>query len=313
MTTVLVTGANGFLGRYVVRQLSQVGTRVVAMDMRIPEGALLEPGVEYVQCDIRDLRRVLRICSEQGVERVIHLASLLAPASQADPYTSTEVNVLGTQNVFEAAVQLGFANVTWATSQAVYGHVTTGGATLTEHTPHQPDNAYGWAKSYSEGLSRQYRARYGINLIGLRIAMLYGSGKERGEGKFTEHLFDRPALGLDSVVPFGDDTFCWQYVADVADAFATCVRLDSAADPVYNIPGRRATIAEAADIVASLVPGVTVGREPGLLGFPYDFAEDAFMELVGSDYRMTPLRDGIAETLRTIAAAHAARTEGVRS
>lgn len=306
MTTVLVTGALGFLGKYVVRQLAQSDVRVVAMDLRIPVDAVLEPDVDYVQCDVRDLRRLLRICGEYGVDRVIHLASLLAPASQADPYTSTEVNVLGTQNIFEAAVQLGFKNVTWATSQAVYGHITENAdTTLTEQTPHHPDNAYGWAKSYSEGVSQQYRSQYGVNLIGLRIAMLYGAGKERGEGKFTEHLFDRPAIGLGAVVPFGDDTFCWQYAADVATAFIKCVQLESTPQPIYNIPGRRATIAEAVDIVRSLVPDVTVDREPGLLGFPYNFADDAFMDLVGQDYAMIPLHDGIGETLSAIAEARA--------
>lgn len=304
--TVLVTGATGFLGKYVVRQLAESGTRVVAADLRIPDDAVLEPGVEQTSCDVRDLRRLLRICSENGVERIIHLASLLAPASQADPYTSTEVNVLGTQNVFEAAVQLGLANVTWATSQAVFGHVTTDVDTvLTEHTPHHPDNAYGWAKSYAEGVSQQYRSRYGVNLIGLRIAMVYGSGKERGEGKFTEHLFDRPAMGMDSVVPFGDDTFCWQHVADVADAFVRCVRLDAAPQAVYNIPGRRATLREATEVVMEILPDVTVEREPGLLGFPYNFSDDAFMELVGHEYEMVPLRAGVEQTLRAIAAARA--------
>jgi len=64
-----------------------------------------------------------------------------------------------------------------------------------------------------------------------------------------------------------------------------------------------ASIAEAAGIVADLVPGVTVDLAPGVLGFPHDFDAAAFGELVGPGYRMTSLRDGIAETLRLIGAA----------
>ncbi|MGV8970419.1 MAG: NAD-dependent epimerase/dehydratase family protein [Microbacteriaceae bacterium] len=299
---VLVTGAFGFLGKYVVRELVRSGIPVVGVDLNIPRDAILESGAEYTQCDVRDLRRLLRICSDFDVDRVIHLASLLAPASQADPYTSTEVNVLGTQNIFEAAVQLELKNVTWASSQAVFGHVVgDGDSILTENTPHHPDNAYGWAKSYSEGVSKQYRSRYNVNLIGLRIAMLYGAGKERGEGKFTEQLFDRPAIGLEGAVPFGDDSFCWQYVEDVAAAFVRTVQLDASPQPIYSIPGRLASIAEAVEIVRSLVPGVSVETEPGVLGFPFNFSDEAFYGLVGADYEMVSLRDGIEATLTSIA------------
>lgn len=303
MKKVLVTGATGFLGKYVVRQLADAGVPVVATDVRIPPDVEQHDLVTYVQCDVRDLRRVLRMCSDHNVGRVIHLASLLAPASQADPYTCTEVNVLGTQNIFEAAVQLGFSNVTWASSQAVFGHVTDPSvSTLTEQTPHHPDNAYGWAKSYCEGISIQYRSRYGIDLVGLRIAMVYGAGKERGEGKFTEHLFDRPAMGLDSVVPFGDDTFCWQYVGDVAAAFIKASERDEhATEAIYNIPGQRATIAEIAALVAAHAPGVTIELASGVLGFPYNFSDELYTTLVKGDYAMTPLSQGVEITLKAIA------------
>ena len=311
MKQVLVTGATGFLGKYVVRQLAETGIPVVATDLRIGADAERHDNVTYVQCDVRDLRRVLRMCAEHNVDRVIHLASLLAPASQADPYTCTEVNVLGTRLTIVAAVQLGFSSVTWASSQAVFGHVVgNADSALTEHTPHHPDNAYGWAKSYCEGISLQYRSRYGINIVGLRIAMLYGAGKERGEGKFTEHLFDRPAKGMDSVVPFGDDTFSWQYVGDVAAAFIQVAQRDSTAEAIYNIPGRRATISEVADVVRTHAPGVTIELEPGVLGFPYNFSDDAYLRLVDGDYEMTSLSDGIEITLKSIARESQPATEG---
>ncbi|MFI0366974.1 NAD-dependent epimerase/dehydratase family protein [Actinomadura sp. 1N219] len=302
--TTLVTGASGFVGRYVVRELVSAGADVVALDHAPAAGTPpRSPRVTAVQGDVRDLRRLMRIAHEHRVGRIIHLASLLAPASQDDPYHALEVNVVGTQNLMEVALAHGVTHFTWASSMAVFGHQTQaddGAEEFTELSRHCPDNVYGVTKSYAEGISLAYRERYGLNTVGLRIGLVYGQGKERGEGLFTEHLFDRPARGEDSVVPYGDDVFSWQYVRDVARAFILVNGLDETDQGIYNLPGTVASMQDAVGLVRDLRPGVSVRTEPGRLGFPHRFSVSAFEKLAGDEYRLTPMHDAFAETLDLI-------------
>lgn len=298
--TTLVTGASGFVGRYLVSELVSAGTEVVALDHAPAAGLPRSARLSAVQGDVRDLRQLARIAREHRVDRIIHLASLLAPASQDDPYHALEVNVIGTQNLMEVALVCGVTHLTWASSMAVFGHQTQAdddSEEFTESSRHCPDNVYGITKSYAEGISLSYRERYGLNTVGLRIGLVYGQGKERGEGLFTEHLFDRPARGQDSVVPYGDDVFSWQYVRDVAKAFILVNGRDETDQGIYNLPGTVASMQDAVGIVRELRPGVSIGSEPGVLGFPHRFSVTAFDELAGDEPRLTPLRDGFAETL----------------
>ncbi len=66
----------------------------------------------------------MRIAHRHRVHRIIHLASLLAPASQHDPYHALEVNAIGTQNLMEVALVREGTRLTWASSMAVFGHQT---------------------------------------------------------------------------------------------------------------------------------------------------------------------------------------------
>ncbi|MGW1062269.1 NAD-dependent epimerase/dehydratase family protein [Micromonospora rubida] len=303
--TTLVTGGTGFVGQHATAILAGQDERVLALDPLSIREELRQAGVEYVRGDVSDLRSLLAILVEHGVDRVIHLGSLLAPASAADPYRALEVNCAGTQNVFEAARILRLANVTWASSMAVFGHSAAAlaeGELLTEHTPHSPDNAYGATKSYCEHISRAYRQRYGVNCVGLRIGLVYGAGKERGEGLFTEQLFQRPALGQPGVVPYGDDVYCWQYVRDVAEAFTLVSCLDSADNAVYNLPGTVLTMVGAVETVRALVPSAELTVEPGVLGFPYRIDASPLTALLGDSLRLTSIRDGFAATIEGIAA-----------
>jgi len=242
----------------------------------------------------------MRITHTHQVSRIIHLASLLAPASQQDPYHALEVNVIGTQNLMEAALVCEATHFTWASSMAVFGHQTQaddGAEEFTESSRHCPDNVYGVTKSYAEGISLAYRERYGLNTVGLRIGLVYGEGKERGEGLFTEHLFDRPARGEDSVVPYGDDVFSWQYVRDVARAFTLVNGRDKTDQGIYHLPGTVASMQDAVSQVRDLRPEVSIRSEPGRLGFPHRFSVSAFGKLAGDEYRLTPLHAAFAETL----------------
>ena len=124
----LVTGAFGCIGAWTCRVLVREGVPVVAYDLG-DEPARLRlildedelDRVTLVRGDVTDLAHLERTIDEHGTTHVVHLAALLLPQIKADPPRGTEVNVVGTVNVFEAARRRGLATVAYASSAAVYG------------------------------------------------------------------------------------------------------------------------------------------------------------------------------------------------
>src|SRR5437870_7665578 len=134
---VLVTGI-GFVGAYIVRDLVEAGEDVVLYGLfgGRPDGIgeypdidnakyiVGEPGwdrVTVVVGDIRDRDLLSRTINAHGVTGIIHLASLVAAASERNIPRAIEVNVGGSVNVFEAALENRVERVVWASSINVYG------------------------------------------------------------------------------------------------------------------------------------------------------------------------------------------------
>ena len=128
-STVLVTGGLGYIGSYVVKDLLERGWRVRVLDNRYrsdPTVAAEIAGldrVEVVEGDIRYSNMVEN--AMRGVEAVVHLAAVCMNKSIADPTESLDVNLMGTQNVLDAASRAGVRRIIFASSASVYGDPTS--------------------------------------------------------------------------------------------------------------------------------------------------------------------------------------------
>lgn len=120
---VLVTGAGGCLGAWVVAILHASGVPVVAFDMRDDRGrpAMVmgrEPAaaLSWETGDITDGRAFSGLCAGRGIRAIIHLAALQVPFCAANPALGARVNVEGTINVLEAARAQGIRRTAFALS-----------------------------------------------------------------------------------------------------------------------------------------------------------------------------------------------------
>jgi nucleoside-diphosphate-sugar epimerase len=168
MSKHLVTGAAGFLGRYLVRGLLAEGKAVRAMDVRLPADA--EPEVEWQIGDVCDAEAVGHAC--QGMEVVHHLAALI-PQRHADVATMWAVNVGGVQNVLDAALAQGLRRVVYLSSVEIFGVPAV--VPCPEDGPLAPLGPYGRHKIEAEALCRQAGER-GLDVAILRPPTIVGPG-----------------------------------------------------------------------------------------------------------------------------------------
>jgi len=260
--TVLITGGTGFLGSYVAEDLVEAGQEVVAFDLSTDDRILSKLGVaedvEIRRGDVTDPTEVVRAVRETGATRIVHLAALLTNSAREDPRAAAEVNVMGTNNVFEAARTLDdqVERVAWASSAAIYAPPDRYDLPVDEDDLVYPDTLYGATKGYNEHQARVYAEDYDLSLVGLRPTVAYGPYRETGGSAFLADIVEKPALGESFSVEYGDQAIDWQHARDIAQAFrkAALVPDPELGQRVYNVGGELATIREAVETMREIVP-----------------------------------------------------------
>jgi nucleoside-diphosphate-sugar epimerase len=264
--TVLVTGGTGFIGSYACEDLVEAGHDVVAYDLSTDTGILEKLGVAgdvtVRRGDLADPTDVVRAVRETGASRIVHLAALLTNTARDNPRAAMEVNVGGTNNVFEAARTLDdqVDRVAWASSAAVFApphhYADSEDWWVTEDDLVYPDTLYGATKEYNEHQARVYHEDYGLDHVALRPTVAYGPYRETGGSAFLANIVEKPALGESFSVEYGDQEIDWQHVRDIAQAFRKAAFADESdlGQRVYNVRGELATIREAVETMRGIVP-----------------------------------------------------------
>lgn len=303
---VLVTGASGCIGAWAVKSLLERNAEVIAYDLDaslkrlrliVDEGAASKVRVETGA--VEDTARVKALVKDQGITHILHLAALQMPMCQANPALGATVNVVGTQNVFEAARDAGRAvRVVYASSAAVWGPAEEyGDRALTEDDPLKPATFYGVYKQANESCARLFFKHSGISNMGLRPWTVFGVGRDQG-------LTSDPTFALKAAVlgrPFKirlSGSMDLQYVADVGESFVACLESKVEGAMVFNLAGDIVRIEEIIAQIESLHPSAK-----GLLSFggpqvPVAWKmDDSALRMTVPGIRRTPLRDALAETL----------------
>jgi UDP-glucose 4-epimerase len=164
---VLVTGAGGTLGLALAPALEQAGHEPVLLDVRG-----VETEYEFVHCDVRSAQDVRAAAS--GVDVIVHAAALHGIHLEAHPPRDFyDLNLTGTLNVWQAAVDAGARGVVFSSTMGVYKtHSAPGqGTALSEDVPLRPGDIYGWTKLAGEELCQLYGRTHGIPSVGLRFGM----------------------------------------------------------------------------------------------------------------------------------------------
>jgi nucleoside-diphosphate-sugar epimerase len=287
-TTVAVTGATGFLGRYIVRVLAERRARVVGVVRnpdRVRELATVCGALR--RADLADVDALAR--GFEGAAAVVSNAALL-PVRNWRTADHERTNVQGTENVLRAAAAAGVRRIVHVSSVSVY---RGGAGPLDESRPFATEHgwlthAYGVSKARAEARAWEVAAELGLALTTLRPCLIYGAF-DTNFMPFLRALLSLPV----SAVPAGT-RLPMVYAGDVAEAVALALERDVAIGRAYNVTDDPGTLWAFCD--AWRTAG---GRAPRLvlpLPIPYSQRFDARRAATELGWRPRPVVDALRET-----------------
>lgn len=229
-STVLVTGAQGFIGSWLAERLLDEGARVVVPRRDFePDARFRTDGIEercvLAAADIQDYEAMTRVLNEHGVDTVFHLAAqTIVGTANRSPLSTFEANVRGTYVLLEACRAVGVVGdpvtrIVVASSDKAYGSH--------DELPYREDFAlrptfpYDVSKACTDMIARSFAATYEMPVAVTRLANVYGGGDLNWSRIVPDTC--RAIVKGDAPVIRSDGTpeRDYLYVADAVDAYLT--------------------------------------------------------------------------------------------
>ncbi|ABB32555.1 NAD-dependent epimerase/dehydratase [Geobacter metallireducens RCH3] len=185
MSTVLVTGAAGFIGFHLSQRLLARGDRVVGLDnlndyydvnLKLDRLRQLEgrEGFRFIRASLADRPALEELFSGERFDAVVNLAAQAGVRySLKNPHAYVESNLVGFMNILEGCRHHGVKHLVYASSSSVYG-ANTAMPFSVHHNVDHPVSLYAATKKANELMAHTYSSLYGLPTTGLRFFTVYG-------------------------------------------------------------------------------------------------------------------------------------------
>jgi nucleoside-diphosphate-sugar epimerase len=297
-STVLITGANGFIGSHTTLLLESLGHKVIPIDAvpRSTDLSLLGIKTKSHIMDVTDGAVFRELCHKETPTHLFHAAH---PPRNEDPSVLNFCYHAMT-NILEAAKELKIHRVVYSSSASIYGQLKKPDHSLVKEEDAvtiYPTYFYRAAKTVSEWMGDFYKEKHGVGFVALRYASVYGPGLYRSiplelkKGVLGQAC--RPFLtrSLDDLI----------YVDDVVDAIQRALFIDKPLSRAYNIGLDKAyTNADLIQAIRKAMPDLKfeIGQHPNAAEVgPHRNRDPLDISLARRELDWTPqiyLEEGIA-------------------
>jgi dTDP-glucose 4,6-dehydratase len=239
--TVLVTGADGFIGSHLTESLVSSGLYEVkalaqynsfnSLGWLDRSEALGSDNLSVVSGDIRDHSFVSK--TMEGVDHVLHLAALIAiPHSYTSPESYVQTNVLGTLNLLEAAKANGVSRFLNTSTSETYGTART--VPISEDHPLTAQSPYAATKIAADKLVESFHLSFEMPLVTVRPFNTYGprqSARAVIPTVISQIASGKRQISLGSTSPTRD----FSYVSDTVSGFETILKSTAGVGETFNL------------------------------------------------------------------------------
>jgi len=244
---ILLTGGAGFIGTHLCRELAAANELVVFDNQHrdaihltdLPE----RDNISFVKGDVLDSEAVRQ--AMRGCDQVVHLAAIAGiDTVNRRPTVTMKVNMTGTQNVLEAAVEAKVERFVDFSTSEVYGSFVYN-ADEGDSTVHGRVGVLRWiyavSKLAAEHMTHCYYEEYGLPAVTVRPFNVYGP-YQVGEGaiqKFTLAALDGEPIYINGD---GSQIRAWCYIEDFVNGVLLCLEREKAVGEVFNIGNHSAAV-----------------------------------------------------------------------
>lgn len=305
-SSILVTGGCGFIGTWILKALLNAQHRVVVLDAGPPpprwKRILGDAAgrIHFEQGNLLDRTRLRQIIETHRIERILHLAALLTPACQQDPFEGCQVNVLGSVALLEEArrTRNQIQSIVYASSVAVYGDEPDHATQRTNiPTENRPETFYGTFKKSVELIAHQYWKHFQVPSFGIRPQVAYGPERDVGMTAGPSLAARAAAEGGTYAIPY-TGTIGYDYVGDLVRAF---FRASFEPQPGAIAVDMESAIASTEEVLEAIIEAEPSARgRITIQGSPLPAVPPPTPQCISKvfpNWRSTPLSEGIRQTV----------------
>lgn len=289
---ILITGAAGCIGSWVMALCSKAGVPVIAFDLSEDKSRLKllmsdeeVAKIKWLSGDIADTQAVADAVKNNGIRAIIHLAALQVPFCATDPIAGAKVNVVGTVNIFEAARHNNLKRLVYASSIAAHGAL---------HERKYLATLYGAYKLCDENIAKVYYQDWNVPSICIRPGIVYGVGRDQGMTSKTTVATLAAAANTEYTIPFSGPTSAL-HAGEVAAAFIKSISKERDGAQVFNMNGVYTTVEEWVKILHKIQPTAHIKIIGKTIPFPFHLSDEPLRNYIGR-YETIGLEFGIKKT-----------------